>query len=511
MNMRVALGTVAFTLAVVAARPVSAQAWAERQTLLADVPGKWDGMSHIVSVSGSTALLTIPGKGNNKGGAHIFVLSGSQWQFQASVVASDGKADDSFGVGGAVSGNLAVVTSTSLTGKSKAYVFVRNGNSWTEESKFTIGGATVALDGETLAVGSAFGLVEVYQRSGSSWPLQAVLLPGGDKLDLEGDLLVVGDRGDDTAGYDAGAVRVFERSGTTWTETALITASDAQNFDDFGISVEYDQDRIFVGSNSSKGSVYHYERYGSSWQEQQKLTLNSTKNNSFGVDCSSRGDLLVIGEPGVNQNTGAAHLFFWDGSRWSAANSILASNAETNASFGSAVELAGNQVLIGAKREDVAGFVDAGVGYVFDIGTSVNYCTAGLSASGCQPTLYALGAASASSANGFTLSASSVEGSKRGQFFFGVSGKQANPWGTGTSFQCVAPPVKRLGMLDKNGTTGSCDGSFAQDLNAYWTANPGKNPGASVVAQAQFWYRDPLNTSNQTTSLTDAVEFWVAP
>ena len=29
--------------------------------------------------------------------------------------------------------------------------------------------------------------------------------------------------------------------------------------------------------------------------------------------------------------------------------------------------------------------------------------------------------------------------------------------------------------------------------------------------QIQFWYRDPLNTSNQTTSLSDAIEVGVCP
>ena len=35
--------------------------------------------------------------------------------------------------------------------------------------------------------------------------------------------------------------------------------------------------------------------------------------------------------------------------------------------------------------------------------------------------------------------------------------------------------------------------------------------GAGTVVQAQLWYRDPQNTSNQTTSLSDAIEFTVAP
>ena len=69
------------------------------------------------------------------------------------------------------------------------------------------------------------------------------------------------------------------------------------------------------------------------------------------------------------------------------------------------------------------------------------------------------------------------------------------------------------GRVD-SGTPGLCDGSFTQDLNALWCPacpNPAKNPGAGSVVQAQLWYRDPLNTSNQTTSLSDAIEFSVGP
>ena len=141
----------------------------------------------------------------------------------------------------------------------------------------------------------------------------------------------------------------------------------------------------------------------------------------------------------------------------------------------------------------------------------VNYCTAGTSSSGCQATLSSSGTASATAANGFSLIASNVEGDKDGLYFQGTNGRQANSWGNSSSFQCVIPPVKRLGLLGKSGTTGACDGGFTQDLNAYWQAFPNKNPGAGAVVQAQLWYRDPQNTSNQTTSLSQAIEFTVCP
>jgi len=144
-------------------------------------------------------------------------------------------------------------------------------------------------------------------------------------------------------------------------------------------------------------------------------------------------------------------------------------------------------------------------------GAVATYCTAGTSANGCQASITGTGTSSATAATGFVLGVQDIEGHKDGLFFFGANGRQANSWGNGSSFQCVAPPVKRAGLLTGTGTSGACDGSFAQDLNARWTAKPAQNPGAGAVVQAQFWYRDPASTSNQSTSLSNALEFTVAP
>jgi hypothetical protein len=146
--------------------------------------------------------------------------------------------------------------------------------------------------------------------------------------------------------------------------------------------------------------------------------------------------------------------------------------------------------------------------------TTVAYCTAGTSASGCNATVSALGIPSATAPSGFQLVADQVEGGKDGLFFLGANGRQANPWGNGTSLQCVVPPVFRGGLLPGNGSTGQCDGVMAQDWNALWCPacpRPAKNPGAGAVVQAQLWYRDPQNTSNRTTSLSSAIEFVVRP
>jgi hypothetical protein len=138
------------------------------------------------------------------------------------------------------------------------------------------------------------------------------------------------------------------------------------------------------------------------------------------------------------------------------------------------------------------------------------YCTAGTSASGCQATLGANGTPSLSQASGFTVTASAAEGAKQGLFFYGFDGPQASPWGNGTSFQCVAPPVVRAPLQTGLGTPGACDGSFSRDFNAFWSgAAPSKLPQAGGATWMQLWYRDPGNTSNQPTSLSDALEITV--
>ena len=141
-----------------------------------------------------------------------------------------------------------------------------------------------------------------------------------------------------------------------------------------------------------------------------------------------------------------------------------------------------------------------------------SYCTAGTSASGCAATLSSTGMPSVSAGSGFTVTASNVEGQKDGLYFYGFNGPQANSWGNGTSYQCVLPPVMRTPVMSGTGTAGQCNGGFTRDLCAYWaTAAPAKVPAPGQQVNLQLWYRDPASTSNQTTSLSDGLQFTACP
>jgi hypothetical protein len=267
-----------------------------------------------------------------------------------------------------------------------------------------------------------------------------------------------------------------------------------------------------------QGSAYVFTRDRASWSQQAKLVASDANgNDGFGYSVALSNDLALIGSPFDNhsgfQDAGSVYVFVRDGTSWTEEAKLVTSNPSNTDEFGRSVAFSGDTAVAGVHWDDVQGKVNAGSAYVFRVSADpVSYCSAGTSASGCQALLSATGTASATSSSGFSLQASTVEGSKDGLFFFGSNGQQANPWGNGTSYQCVVPPVVRAPIMTGVGTIGLCDGSFALDLNALWCPScpkPAKNPGAAAVVQAQLWYRDPASTSNQTTSLSNAIEFVV--
>jgi hypothetical protein len=139
------------------------------------------------------------------------------------------------------------------------------------------------------------------------------------------------------------------------------------------------------------------------------------------------------------------------------------------------------------------------------------YCTAGTTASGCQASITSVGDASRSSASGFQVTVTGVEGDKNGLLYFGTLGAQSNPWGNGSSYQCVVPPTQRAGTQSAGGTAGACDGAFSIDFNTWMTGAPQNAPQPGDTAYMQAWFRDPQNTSSQSTSLSNGLRFGVCP
>jgi len=142
-----------------------------------------------------------------------------------------------------------------------------------------------------------------------------------------------------------------------------------------------------------------------------------------------------------------------------------------------------------------------------------SYCTSPVTSSGCQPSVQASGAPSASAAAGFTLQAVNLEGQRSGLFFYGVNGRSLKPWAPGSSsVLCVKAPTQRMSVRTSGGSAGQCDGQFAEDWLAWTAAHPtalGQPFLAGQAVHAQGWFRDP--PAPKSTHLTNALEFTLLP
>ena len=301
---------------------------------------------------------------------------------QAYLKASNTGALDNFGISVAVAGDTVVVGAhredSSTTGVNSvsneaasesgaAYVFVRSGNSWSQQAYLKASntgagdnfGMSVAVAGDTVVVGayledssttgvnsvsneaaSQSGAAYVFVRSGSSWSQQAYIkasnISAGDQFGtsvaVAGDTVVVGALAEDssTTGVNSvsdeaanlsGAAYVFVRSGSTWDQQAYLKASNTNVDDQFGVSVAVAGDTVVVGANledssttgvnsvsneavSQSGAAYVFVRSGSTWSQQAYLKASNTGAfDQFGVSVAVAGDTIVAGAFGEGSST----------------------------------------------------------------------------------------------------------------------------------------------------------------------------------------------------------------
>lgn len=383
--------------------------WTQQAYLKASNIGASDNFGISVALSGDTLAVGATGEqsastGINStpddtvtlaGAVYVFVRSGTSWSEQAYIKGSNTETGDEFGISIALSGDTLAVgahkedSSTTGVGTSPdeaagnagaVYVYIRNDTTWSEQAyikasntqALDLFGFSVALDGDTLAVGaynedsgttgvgttpdeSEFnsGAVYVFVRSDASWSEQAYIkasnteggntsgAPGdnfGYSVALSGDTLAVGawledssttgiDTTPDNAASAAGAAYVFTRNNTTWSEQAYIKASNSGKSDLFGKSIALSGDVLVVGAqqedtdipginqalnNATKdfGAVYVYTRDGTTWSEQTHIKPSTTiSGDKFGTSVALSGDSIAVGVPLNSSSAGAVYTF----------------------------------------------------------------------------------------------------------------------------------------------------------------------------------------------------------
>ncbi len=376
--------------------------------LTADL-GTGDQFGQSVALSGDTALVSAPYDdthfGTNAGCVYVFIRNGTKWRHQTQLLPSNGAADEAFGTALSLSGDTAVVGSSSKDTAAGAdagsvHVFVRTSDVWSEQAILTASdgaagdlfGTSVAMSGQTVLVGAPLeglspgvntGSAYVFVRSGTSWSQEAKLVASDGAVDdkfgtsvaLSGNTALVGAPFDDLPrGSDAGSSYMFLRSGTSWSQQAKVIAADGETFDQFGSAVALDVNTALVGvpfsnngrtDNSRPGSAYVFFRSGVNWTQQAKLV---TSNGTYsGSSVSLSGDTAILGAP---NGTGQVFVFVRSGVTWSQQANLTVSGGANFDAYGRSVAFSGNTILAGAPGDDTATGIDVGMAQVHVYTTS---------------------------------------------------------------------------------------------------------------------------------------------
>jgi len=149
-----------------------------------------------------------------------------------------------------------------------------------------------------------------------------------------------------------------------------VTASDAANSDFFGNVVDVDGDYAVVGARLNFAAYIFYYN-GSTWSEQQKIQ-ETTFGSSFGYAVSISGDTVVIGSSNTDVNSPdgtKAYVYTRSGTTWSLQQKVDPSQAEHDDFFGYQRTMKldksnNNQFIAGSSSEDESYSAEGAV-YIF--------------------------------------------------------------------------------------------------------------------------------------------------
>jgi len=183
---------------------------------------------------------------------------------------------------------------------------------------------------------------------------RAPLISFGASMVMVGDELLVGRPS--VSGFfplppsENGAVFGFRRDGAGWVQGAVVRSADAKLGDGFGATLAADGSLLAVGAPHAAGggAVYLFERAGSGWRQVARVAPPAGgEHDGFGQSLALSGDLLVVGAPGRDSARGAAYAVRRAAGGWGSPTA-LGRGGEADDSYGAAVAIAGDRVLVGA-------------------------------------------------------------------------------------------------------------------------------------------------------------------
>lgn len=384
-------------------------------------PGGW-GAGFAVDLFGSRAIVGATNT-NPSGAAYIYEFDTSlgSWRRVAEIRPTGG-GSQKFGQAVAISDDLAVVGDPRADAPGnldagQAYIFRRTSapdvvpSTWVREAilpqiSHSPGwqGQQVAISGGEVFVASNGRIQQFTHTGGGQWVERSTIRrPSPDgfgrSMAIHNGVMVVGAQYDGTEGEDAGSAYVFEETfpgSGQWRETARLFSNRPSTEEHFGVEVAVHGGLIAVGAipgviGGSIGSVYLFERDAGGWSFRQKLQASDGQlSDSFGSALALHGNQLLVGahlEDSQGSETGAVYLFEEQGGTWIEKQKVQAFDAEAGASFGISVALESGNAVVGAIRTE-----DSGGAYLLRVAPTVlSVSSDGVPAFNPQTGLYELG------------------------------------------------------------------------------------------------------------------------
>jgi len=164
-------------------------------------------------------------------------------------------------------------------------------------------------------------------------------------------------------GADPGHVETFLWDGASWTHRQKLKPSLEENCNCFGFQVAVDGSAVVASAPycaGEQGEAYVYRWNGSLWTEEQKLAASDGAANAFfGSAVDIEGNLVVVGAERAG-GRGAAYVYRWNGSSWTEEQTVTTRDRACGQEFGHAVAVHGEEIIVGAPFEG-----DQGAAYAF--------------------------------------------------------------------------------------------------------------------------------------------------
>lgn len=234
----------------------------------------------------------------------------------------------------------------------------------------------------------------------------------GYAVSIDGNFAAIGAYADDFGGSNPnmGSVYIYEMQGlNNWVEVQKLSASDQDDYDRFGWSVDMDGDFLVIGAYgedddvndanplSKAGSAYIFQNVAGTWTEVQKVVASDREaDDEFGWSVAIHDSTIVVGAhiedhdaAGGNfkYHSGSVYMFELNGSGiWTETQKVVAddrwvdmnypngySGEDLADQFGHTVDIWGDYMIVGALHHDYAttspltgGLWSSGAAYIFE-------------------------------------------------------------------------------------------------------------------------------------------------